>query len=319
MAAALQIRKVTDNLAKRRQDIIEANATVTSIWSQVDAAEDETFENRVKGTTVSALDDAFEGGAIFDSATVRSALKLFVDYANLDLGLTVPYLDSYLTSVGMRVAYEFAEIYHQCFGGRMLSHNIFPKGTLVADEADPSSAGMHLLGTLTGASTYASVDGATPSTIIGAVITAISREASQGASSLVMTCTRQDATTVDLDVAASETQYAQVDIGIEAITGVDGAVFSVAETEAFKVGEYVLLVENADGDTSLREVAKIATDGIVTDTSIEFETAPVNTFSAAGYVIPLFTNIAYKSGTTTEGKHLDFYAKPDRIIYKLEP
>jgi hypothetical protein len=137
-------------------------------------------------------------------------------------------------------------------------------------------------------------------------------DATPAPSSLVVTATRVDATTVDLSLTPNASENGQVIVGEEAITGVTGAVFTCAATGAFKVGEYVLLYQTAEGDSSMREIAKVK--AIVTNVSVEFESAPVNTFTNSGKMQPIFTNVTWKSGTIADAHSCDFYAKPDRII-----
>ena len=323
MGVTLQVRKHADNIAKTIQALQDALADRGRLWVIADDADDETYENRVNVTALSEADDAIEAAAqLFASATVKKSITLLVDYARADLALASPYIDTYLATVGgFRVPYEYAEAhYSACGGTRLLYRNVFPKGTLVANAATPATAGMHKFGSLTGtsgASTYASVDGALPSSVTVSPIVCISRDATPG-SPPTLAFTRLDTTTAEIAVTPSATQYGQVIVGQQAITNVAGCTFSCAATAQFKVGEYVLLYENADGDTSQREVAKVKTVG---DTSIvvEFDestkTEPVHTFTSSGFILPMFTEIdSFVSGNITNSKHLDFYALPDRII-----
>ncbi len=303
-----------DKIAKLSQAYQEALSGL-DIWWLRDAAEDEDFENACTGVSISAADDALKAGGVWNDGRLAVYFRTLSNYLQTTLGLAAPFLDTYLISVGMRVPYEYAEAWRAVMGVAVTPRLVFPKGTYAATGA-LSALGMHRLGRLTGGASnpsYADVDGAIDTTkLIGAVILAHSVEASVGASNLVVTVTLQDATTKDVALTPSESANGQVVIGEQAITGVDGAVISVAATAQFKVGEWVMLWENADGDTSQREVGQVK--AIVTNTSVELEAAPVNTFSASGYIIPMFTDITWKSGTLTQDKHLDFYAKPDRII-----
>lgn len=313
MGVALQIRKALDHIAKGKQTAQAAYLGTRNLRGALDDAADFVYEDRVAGADITAVDAALQAAECFSGASQSLWWKAHHTYFRTDLAKSDPYFDNYLASVGMRMPWEAAQAHYEAFRSRVGTHLVFPKGTLVAANADPANSGMHLFGTWTGASTYAESAGALDATkIVGSPIVAISREASQGATSATVTVTLQDGTTKDIVVAASDTQYAQVVVGAQAITGVAGAVFNCAATAQFKVGEYVLLYEGAEGAASQRESGKVKT--IVTNTSVEFESAPVNTFSAAGFIRPMFTNVTRKSGTLTSGKHLDFYALPDRII-----
>ncbi len=324
MGVPLQVRKHCDNIAKTVQALQESVASRGRLWTIADAAQDETFENRVNVTALSTADDAIEASAaIFSNADIKKAITLLQDYANTDLGLASPYLDTYFACTGgFRVPYEFAEAYYAAVGGRLLARNVFPKGTLVADEADPANAGMHQFGALTGtagASTYAAVDGAlTTSRVAAAAVVCISRDATPGGPP-TLTFVLEDGTTKNIAVTPSATQYGQVLVGSQAITSVTGLVLGCAATAQFKAGNHVLIYENADGDTSIREIAKVKTVTLNTSVEVEFDeaskTAFVNTITTDGYIVPMFTNVsAFVSGNINNSTHLDFYALPDRIL-----
>ncbi len=317
MGVALQVRKVADHIAKGRQNSLANYVGGTDLWTLIDAAENETFENRMVGTRRTAADDSLESGNSWNVAALRNFLVDLRDYCYLDLGLASPFFDSALALWGFRVPWQFAEAWYDAMGSRILPRNVFPRGTLVADGASPVNAGMHLIGTLTGGATptYTSSAGAFPASVGVAPVVAIPMEATPGMSTVKMTMIRGDATTVDITLVDETEQYAQNVLGSQAITGVDGAVISCAATAQFKVGEQVLLYENEDGDTSLREVGVIKAGGIIADTSIELTAPPVNTFTTSGFILPMFSGIsAYKSGSLGEGKTINFYGLPDRII-----
>lgn len=317
MGVALQIQKQFDRIAKGIQNSL-ANYSGDDFWTLSDAAGDETYENRVNNSTMTAVDAALASGAVWSSSALAEWFRLHSAYFSTDLALTAPVFDSYLASVGFRAPYEAAEALVQAMGSgnRLYPRNVFPKGTLVGS-GDPANTGMHKFATIlgtAGAPTFTDVDGALDTTkVLAAPVLITNNEATPGPSSLVLRYTLQDGTTKDITVALSATtQYAQTIVGKQAITGVAGAVFSCAATSQFKVGEWVLLSENADGDTSIREVAQIK--AIVTNTSVEFEAAPVNTFTSAGFIIPQFSDVAFVSGTLGDGKTITLWALPDRII-----
>ncbi len=313
MGAVLQTRKMFDTIAASAELTGAANASF-GLWALRDAAGDQPFENALTGDDFTNADTAVKAGEMWGDPTIKKVFDRFNEYFSNRLASAYN-IQTWLEQVGgFAVPQAFARAW--LLGGPSVipTHLVFPKGILVADEADPANAGMHKFGVLTGGTpaTYASVDGALDTDImIGAAILIVSREATPGGTP-TLTCTRQDGTTVVIATAPSATLLGQSILGKEAITGVAGAVISCAATAAFKVGEYVTLYENADGDTSLRERGQVK--AIVTNTSIELEAAPVNTFTSSGFILPEFVNCAVGSGNMTGGKHLDLYALPHRII-----
>jgi len=323
MAVALQLRKYYDNIAKKRQAVQEALDGSVRLVTIADAAEDETFEHRVDVTALTNADDAIEASAVFRDSVVKNAITLPNDYFRVDLDLASPVLAAYLASVGYRIAWEANEAAFESSGLRVASHLVFPKGTMVADDAQPTTAGMHRFGRLTGmagASTYAAVDGVLDTAkIIAAPVLAVAALADPGGPP-TMTFVLQDATTKNIAVplASDAVQWKHGVVGKQAIVSVDGATFTLAATAQFKGGEYVLLWENVDGNTSIREVAQVKTVLGTPTFTVEMESTPVNTFTAAGFVIPMFTRpSAFVSGNLTNNKLVDFYALPDRIITML--
>jgi hypothetical protein len=323
MSAELAVRKITDKFAKIVQNWQGANSGGTSFWDIIDGAGDAVFENLVKGQNATNLDAAIVAARFGDVSQIGKLLGDMQSYfsnpttgENPGLGYSTDPWNTYFAAVGWRVPYEFAELYYAKNLSRLNTLRVFPKGTLVADEADPASAGMHKFGRLTGtagAPTFASVDGALDTTkLVGSGVLITNVDDTPAPNTLVMRGTYAGGTT-DITVALGGTaQHKQSILGQQAITGVSTAVISMAATGAFKAGQYVLLYENADGDTSLREIATILS--VQTNTSITLSASPKATFTAAGFAIPLFSNVAFVSGTLGNTKKLDFWALPDRII-----
>lgn len=332
MAVALQVRKMFDRAARLKQARSETSTGGTDFWALVDAAGDEPFENRLKGTSLTQADAALETDDVWDQVTVREIFILLQTYLQYDLALASPPLDTWLAKVaGFRVPHEAAEIWARVFGAtsRPLARNVFPKGTLPADEEDAASAGMHHFGTLTGtlgASTYAAVDGPLNiAKVVAAPVLCVSRELTPGADPTMKVVLGDETTTKNISVAASAAANGQAIVGRQAITSVTpaagetGPIIGVAATAQFTAGDYVLLYENADGDSSQRELAKVKSIAANTSLELQFDetgkTDLVNTFTTSGLVLPMFTDVsAFVSTNISNGKHLDFYALPDRII-----
>ncbi|MEN6370936.1 MAG: hypothetical protein ABFD64_02900 [Armatimonadota bacterium] len=316
VAAAIQ--GAFDRIAKLRQDAGAIAATGTRLWKRVDDTDDETFENRMDGDNLTAADAALVAMSFWANAKLKTTFEDLTKYFRIDLALASPYWEKYLATIGWRVPYGAAEALFEAMGAnyRLSSQYVFPRGTLVADAADPTSAGLHKFGRITGttgASTYASVDGALPATVKGAPILAINDEATPGLTNLIVTATNQAGATKDLTVTTGNTQYTQEVLGQQLIAAAGAAagqkVVPVPATAAFAVGEYILIVKS---DFSIVEVALIAS--IQANASLTVTTNLINTFAQNDLVWPMFTNLTIKSGTAGNGKHISFYARPDRII-----
>lgn len=316
MSVETQIQQIFDTTAAVRETIKSSLSGRTSWWSIIDAAADETYENRVKGSDITAADSAIDDMTVWSNNWLRRMFTLHNDYWNADLGLANPYLTSYLATVGWRIPYEAAEAYYEAINWRVPDQWIFPKG-MWDEGVDPSTLGLHHFGTLAGTATFTEVDGALPSTMDkGAVIVARSLAASPGgASTPTCTVTLSDATTKDIAVTFNASEWGDVVVGEQAV-GAGGAaaaqaVVPVAATAQFKAGEYVWIQDTVD--TSLCELCQI--DTVTLNTSLTMESNLLKTYPAAtAYVRPMFTNVAWKSGTITAGKSVGFYALPDREI-----
>jgi hypothetical protein len=306
-----------DRIAKIRQ-AAQANATAgTDFWDRIDAAADETYENRVKGANATALDTGLANGAGV-GPLLRDWINDHFRYFQTDLGLTASnpvegYLDGYS---GKRVPFDFAEALADCMGAncRPAAHHVFAKGTLAA--GDPAASGMHKWATITGtagAPTWADVVAALSPYVVGAPILLINEAAATSTTDLVLTAKRQDGTTVDLTVTLSGAgQWAQTKLGTGTVDAAGAAagqkvVPIKTSTAQFKAGEYVLIWKS---DT-VQEVAQI--DSVAAG-SITLETNLLGTYAENDLVLPLFTGVAFKSGTVANGKVISIWAMPDRAI-----
>lgn len=321
MAVKATIHGALERMAKIRQLAQAIASTGTDFWDRIDAAADETFENRVKGTNATALDAALADGSSISLKFLNFMTDLNT-YCSLDLELAVTngtYLETLLTSYAMRVPFEAAEIWADVFGeaARLPADLVFPKGTRPA-AGTPATSGMHKFGTLTGSTgdpTYAEVNGALDTKVGGAPVFITNDAAATAVTDLTMTGTRVDGTTVDLGMTVSGAgQYAQTIWASQPVNAAGAAAGQKVIpingiTAPFKVGEPVLITKS---DDSVQEVGVVAS--IVADTSITLEDNLVGTYAAADLVLPMFTDIAWKSGSVADGKVLSLWAYPDRII-----
>lgn len=307
-----------DRMAKTRQSAQAIASGGTDFWDRTDAAGDETYENRVKGTNMTTLDSVLTSGASI-SQRFQNWVSDHQTYIITDLGLSggiAAYLNA---NSGRRVSFEAAEIIADLLGspGRLPVRNVFPKGTRPTSGNSAATSGMHMIGRLTGtagAPTWAAVDGAIDTTrIVGAAILIVNEDATPGPTDVVMRATLQDATTKDITVALTGTgQHVQSILGSQAIGAAGAAsgqtVVPVAATAQFKAGEYVL-IRHDDTD---QEIAQIAS--VQSNTSLTMEGDLIRSYVENDLVLPLFTTVAWVSGTLTDSKKLAFYAYPDRAI-----
>lgn len=320
------IRGIMDRFAKIRQAAATAWTGGTGFWSRVDAAADETFENIVKGQTVTDLDAAIAACSIGNQGNIGAVLALLSQYFSNPtsgqapgLGFSSDPLNSYLNARRFRVPFEFANLWADKYGtgGAVLPQFVFPKGIRADDIGDNATAGLHKFGEHTrGASnwTYAGADGALPSTVKGGAVMLVSDVGVTGnITSGTVTAVLQDGVTPKVVALASPVTFAadaQVIVGQQAITSGAAAgtlEVALAATSQFTAGEWVIIVED-----TVTEVAQVDT---LTSTKLTLKTALVNSFTTSGVVIPLFTNVTAMAATGgSSAEKIQAYALPDRAI-----
>ena len=315
MSVETCIRGIADRYAKGRQSQQSAFATGDSFWTRVDAAADETFENRLKGTDITALDTALAQAQFGNVAAVRVLPTLLNTYFQVDLGLAAPHIETYLTAKGWRVPFEFAQLWFEATGYRITSKWVFGKGTRVASGQDPASSGGHKFFTrvnTAGAEVQTVVNGALVNCTSPVVVT--SDAATPAGSGHSATVTLSDgATTRDIAYTPSATQYGAVIVGQQAIGAAGAAAgqndIPIAATAQFAAGTYVLAVK---ADYSVQELVLV--DTITANTKLVAKTALVNSFAQNDLVLPLVTNCVHKAGSLANDRALTIWAWQDRII-----
>jgi hypothetical protein len=254
----------------------------------------------------------------------KTLLDKLSDYARLDLALSGSnYRQSYLAAIASGIPFEAAEAIRECYGGskNILPKWVFAKGTLVATAADQAAAGMHEFIEIqgeAGASTIVAHDGALDAKVYAAVVMLVNQNSTCSiATDLHLLCTRQDATAIELTLAAlsADTQWAKTYLGMQVVNTAGAAAGQKVIpingiTAPYKAGEQVLIRQA--GDASVQEVGIIAS--LVLNTSITLTENLVNAYAAADLVFPKYTNVAWVSGTMTSGKDVKLYAMPERVI-----
>jgi hypothetical protein len=314
MSAATAIQGQADRIAKGRQTMQAAFTTGDDFWVKVDAASDETYENRVKGSEITAMDTALADMSVFSAGALKAWFTLHNSYFQTDLGLASPFVDTYFGSQGWRVPYEFAQSWFEATGARISSKFVFGKGTLVADAATPASAGMHKfidgadVGTV---ETYLPTAG-NPATYFEspAMVTTGATNAPGGTGHKLTLTLSDGATTRDVAFTPATYAYGQVVVGQATIAPctVADATITLATTAQFAKGCDVLIT------TSTFANAEVVTIGTVTASTLIFTTAVKNSRPADSLVMPLCKNAIYKAGTLDTGMGYSVWAKPDRTI-----
>lgn len=318
MSAHAQIILQLDRIAKIRQASLANAASGDDFWAKVDAAADETYENRVKGSSMTAIDAELAAGARWATPVLREWFSLHESYFGTDLGYAAaaagqPVMAAYLAAVGGgRVPYEAAQSLADALSPlRLPATRVYPKGTRPANEGNPGGAGMHLLGTYDSAA-LAAGDGALPSTVGPTGILAVNMSAGQTVGATFRCTNYVAATTKDLALSlAGAAQYTQTILGQEAVAAEAAAgqtAVQVASTAAFTAAEWVLIWES----DALQEVGTVASLG-TGPTRLVMSANLLNTYSNAAVVIPLFRSVAYQSGASGSGA-VRLYALPDRTI-----
>lgn len=305
-----------DRIAKGRENSLVNYGSGDDFWTKVDAAGDEVYENRVKGTEMTALDADLADGSNWSTTSMRQWFLLHERYCISDLGYAAasgaPALNAYLAAVAaMRVPYYAAESLYDALGLHIPATKVFPKGTLVADTEAPGAAGMHSFGILTGPSTWAAGDGALPATCGPAAVLTVGMASNQTVGATFRCTNYVAATTKDLAlVLAGATQYTQTLLGAVAPGSGESAgasLIRVSSTSTFTAGEWVLIFEG-----STQEVALVSSLG-TGPTKLVLTTPLINNFTTGATVVPLFRSAAYQSGGSGTGA-VNVYAMPDRVI-----
>lgn len=120
----VQILKQTDKFAAVKQ-LYSSVAEGTTFWRLADAANDETYENRVKNSSMSMMDFNFSNGNV--GAVATAWINDHNRYFNNVLGLAN--LPAYLSDNHTRVNEGFADIYFEALGARIDPVLIFSEGS----------------------------------------------------------------------------------------------------------------------------------------------------------------------------------------------
>ncbi len=303
-------------------EVFDPSSPAKRFWALVDAAEDETFENRLKGQTITDLDDILFDGCATNVAKFGELFRLLHSYFTVDLGLTgtTPF-QSYLTDKGIRISKHVNDALTAILGAGYTLGNqfVFPYGQRVNDTVAPVTSGMDLIGVLDVSENTFSNPVVNPSGWYAILATRVS-----GAAATVgnLLCINQNTTPVNKTVAMTYNMDAndQTIVGKLGINSQSTVTLGMAATATaiFSIGDYAMIYKDAvpgteDVEDSIREIVLI--DNIITSTVTLHATPKCNGLIASGaYLVPLFTGVASASGGSGTGV-VNLYAMPD---WKIE-
>lgn len=115
----VQIMKQFDRMAKIKQ-IYASVGDGTSFWDLVDGSADQTYENMITGSTITAMDTLFDEANIGSIASIW--FTLHDSYYTTDLSLSN--LTGYLSSKHIRVNEDCAQVYYEVYSSRLAARYV---------------------------------------------------------------------------------------------------------------------------------------------------------------------------------------------------
>ncbi len=314
----LAILGIADRWAYQKELAVQVCEGGTDVWTRVDAAQDEPFENRVKGQAATDLDAAFLAAPYGQWPTMQAFLALLRTYVVTDLGYAD--LSSYFVGRRVRIDLRAAEIFQEWAGPYVLA----PAAIHARADAGASAPGL-LLGSLEHDGEFvqgSSIDLArTSETAVLARVTEIGSDDW----TLTVTCKRADDSIEELTQVIEGTvgggavgdTYV---LGAEAVNGTAAAgqnVVPVAATAQFAANQKVLVTQWTGSPPNevwlAQEIATIAT--VQEDASLTMAENLLHDYTTAGYVYPLWvavTGCGQSGGQSDDA--VEFYPAADRRL-----
>ena len=296
-----QFKTQCDRIAAYKKALAAAVVGRTTLWSLVDAAENEIYENRVKGATITGVDtDALAGkcGSIFSEW-----IDLHNVYFRDDAALSG--IDGALTSYKWRISQYLRVMIDEAGRGPITVANVFPR-----DDLDMGS--FQFTNSVFATGNPVDITKSAPGRVSVVANGAIG---ATNALALSVTVTREDGTSASLaaSLAASSPSGTTVILGEQALSANAASgqkVVSVAATAQFKVAEKVFIKDN-----NAEEWGTVAS--IVTNTSITLVNNLRNSYTTAATAKcwPLFKDVtACTASTGNAGDQVNFRVSPDRVV-----
>lgn len=262
------IQNTTDRISKAKELFRDDFSGDTSgTWNIVDGAADETYENRVKGSDLTALDVALEGGNI--GTHVRQFIALHNQYFTTDLSLASTWT-TYLDSKCWRVCELFADAYYEALTRRLAVRHVSAfTGTVAGVKVN--QLGFHTVDTAAAAGIELDVTklGNTPmqlevQTVVGG--------GTCYAKATMQTYPRYSPDDVDTDIvvddiAVSGASGTLINIGENSLSGNHAAAVktlqltdSISAGTPFVDGMFILIVQGS-GQSEIQEYVQLAASG----------------------------------------------------------
>jgi hypothetical protein len=295
------VQKQVDNIAAYKKALLAATVGRGSLWQMVDDAEDQVYENRVKGSSITAVDNSLNSTSFGNN--IAQWFSLHNEYFSQDLGLGG--LDGGLTAYRWRVSQFFNLVQYESGSSYLTPTNVFPRDDLVLGThlqvGDAFTLGVALDPLQSGPGKVAAI----ADNVIGAA-----------AYNLSATVTRLDGSFTQLTASfpAASPAGTSKTFGEQALSGNCAAgqpTLLVAATTQFIVGDYVLI-----GDSQNTEWGIILS--MVPNTSITLTASVRNSYTLANNakVTPLYAGVtaATSGGSGSAGDGVTFRFNPDRAL-----
>jgi len=295
----LAIRKQLDHVAALRRAFKDALSGRVRLWNLVDGANNEPYENRVKGAKVTAVDDDLDAANI--GAIVSEWYNLNINYMNYELNLST--LDAYLSDRRFRVNEHMAYIHYRIAFSRLSVDNVFPDEALKFGEVDYAA----------GYTESASIT----DTNVGPSQVAVEATADIGATydfAVDLTCnvdrdgTNQVVVSVSIPAgSASGTKRVAARQALTSGVSAGATDISVADAGDFVANEVVIIEE---GDT--QEYGVVSS---VTGTTITLSEGIKHDYTTAATITPCFFGVPSVSVVSGQsGDKADVKVEPDRVV-----
>lgn len=336
-----EFMKQADNLAAYKSSLLSAVSGRASLWSMVDAAADQVYEDRVKGASITTVDGRLDTAEVGDK--VREWFTLHRDYFNIDSGLTagspptaISSVDGAFSSYGWRTSDYFNDLHEENLGSTLSAENVWPKDNFSLGVVSATGSGavtLHTDGTSSTAHTNGTLNAGAINltrTSLGGVIVGVVRNGDIGGANWTVTLTglSQPGATGTLSVAfpqigSGTTPGNSVTLGVATITNaVDSAgsglgphTVGSGEGDAFLTGGWALL----SSDEKTPNAQELVQIDVATSNSVTFVAAPTTgRFDGTADTVTLTPLYSAFTGATatlgTSGDDLEISFGNDRTL-----
>lgn len=320
---------------------VALSAAITSrdanaLWKMSDNSSDITYENRVKGSSLTQIDTLLSNLAY--GSNLSQWFQLHNQYFSADAGLTgVRQVSEAIPYYRWRVPQEFNDLYRDATNVNIDLSSVYPSPSVVIGTVTNSG------GTTISYSAGTTVDSTKASGlggIIGIKVVQIGASADLVLNSIVLAVNNTSTYTLSSKTIDHSTYTAGKFLPVLSTTtngtsNTTTGVVPMTSTNGFSVGQHVLICSGAldwnatyaGGATSnltvvqeVGQVISVSAGTSITVGAVGQTGTPVagmrNQFSSGATVYPLFYNVnsVGASGTGTNGDQVQFVYLPDRIL-----